>query len=201
MRFRGIGRTRMRTVALAMVAMAIVAAVATALLSSRNTATAGSDDLQTAAVTPLPTGNTGPSGLPLPRFVSLKTDRVNVRRGPSTAHQVSWVFARKGLPVEIIAEYDHWRRVRDSEGEEGWVYHSLLTGRRTALVAPWRRDGALELHSEPNDRSATVARLETGVVGDVVDCTGEWCEITVSGYDGWIEQTMLWGVYPGERID
>ena len=100
---------------------------------------------------------TGPSGLPVPRFVSLKTDRVNVRRGPSTEHQVIWVYARKGLPVEIIAEHERWGRVRDSDGEEGWVYHSLLAGRRTGLIAPWRKGEKISLKDSPQEASTTVA--------------------------------------------
>jgi len=83
---------------------------------------------------------TGKSALPLPRFVSLKSDKVNVRKGPSTDQAIVWVFSRAGLPVEVIAESDNWRRVRDSEGADGWVFHSLLSARRTALVTPWSKD-------------------------------------------------------------
>jgi SH3-like domain-containing protein len=143
----------------------------------------------------------GQTGLPLPRFVSLKTDTVNVRRGPSSEHAIAWVFKRKGLPVEIIAEYEHWRRIRDSEGEEGWVYQSMLTGERTAIVAPWKRDQTIALRRQAAGDGAALAMLKSGVVGDVDECTGEWCEISVEGYDGWVEQSQLFGVYPGERID
>src|SRR5436305_4699840 len=76
----------------------------------------------------------GASGLPIPRFVSLKSDKVNVRAGPTRDHDVAWIYTRAGLPVEITAEYENWRRIRDWEGAEGWVYHSLLSGRRTGLV-------------------------------------------------------------------
>lgn len=143
----------------------------------------------------------GGSGLPLPRFVSLKADRVNVRRGPSSEHQVSWVFTRKGLPVEIVAESDHWRRIRDSEGAEGWVYHSLLAGRRTAVVAPWsdRKTAALRDGASPD--AHPVALLQSGVLGDVESCDGSWCQLKVDGREGWVEQEALWGVYPGETVD
>jgi len=104
----------------------------------------------------------GASGLPLPRFVSLKFDKVNVRRGPSVKHQVAWVFARKGLPVEIIAEFEHWRRVRDSEGEEGWVYFSLLTGKRTVLVTPWRKKQRIELYAQSDGTGKPIAVVEAG---------------------------------------
>jgi SH3-like domain-containing protein len=88
----------------------------------------------------------GPSsGLPVPRFVSLKSDRVHVRGGPSRDHDIAWLFTRAGLPVEVTAEYDNWRRIRDWEGAEGWVYHTLLSGKRTALVAarPKQKDELL----------------------------------------------------------
>ncbi len=143
----------------------------------------------------------GPSGLPIPRFVSLKAEKVNVRRGPSSDHPVAWVFQRKGLPVEIVAEFENWRRVRDAEGEEGWILQNMLSGKRTAMVAPWRQGQAVPLFDAPNKAGSLVAKIGAGVVGEVSNCTGEWCEVTAGGYDGWIEQTQLWGVYPGEPVD
>jgi len=144
---------------------------------------------------------TGPSGLPIPRFVSLKTEKVNVRRGPSSDHPVAWVFNRKGMPVEIVAEFENWRRIRDSDGEEGWILQNMLTGRRTAVVAPWRQGQAMPLYDRAGAGAALVANVAAGVVGEVESCTGEWCEISTNGYDGWIEQSMLWGVYPGEAVN
>ncbi|MBM3520015.1 MAG: hypothetical protein FJX63_04480 [Alphaproteobacteria bacterium] len=143
----------------------------------------------------------GPSGLPIPRFVSLKADKVNVRRGPSSEHPVAWVFQRKGMPVEIVAEFENWRRVRDSDGEEGWILQNMLTGNRTAVVAPWQKGKDVPLHSSADRGSELVARLGAGVVGDIESCTGDWCELSAGAYGGWIEQTKLWGVYPGEVIN
>jgi len=145
----------------------------------------------------------GPSGLPLPRFVSLKAERVNVRSGPNKDNDVNWVYTRVGLPVEIIAEYDNWRRIRDWEGAEGWVLHSLLSGRRTALVsAPAKAvDDLVPLHASADKQSAVTARLQSGVLGTVKRCGSGWCRITGQGFDGWIEQPRLWGVYPGESVD
>src|SRR5205823_5399495 len=118
------------------------------------------------------------SGLPLPRFVSLKPDRVNVRGGPTRDHEVTFVFTRAGLPVEITAESDNWRRIRDWEGAEGWVYHSLLSGRRTAVVNPGQKGVLLELHEAPDAASTMVARLQGGVQALVKRCNGSWCRIT-----------------------
>jgi SH3-like domain-containing protein len=150
-----------------------------------------------------PEGPNGASGLPLPRFVSLKAERVNVRSGPTKDNDVNWVYTRVGLPVEIIAEYDNWRRIRDWEGAEGWVLHSLLSGRRTALVsAPAKSvDDFVPLHASADKQSAITARLQSGVIGTVKRCGGNWCRITGQGFDGWIEQERLWGVYPGETVD
>jgi SH3-like domain-containing protein len=141
------------------------------------------------------------SNLPIPRFVSLKSDRVNLREGPSKDHRTTWVFQRAGLPVEITAEFETWRRIRDSEGAEGWVLHSLLSGRRTALVAPWGKAGPLPLYDKPNVQSGVVAQLQPGVLGSVRSCAGGWCRIIGQGFDGWMAQTNLWGVYPDEKID
>jgi SH3-like domain-containing protein len=146
----------------------------------------------------------GPSsGLPVPRFVSLKSDRVHVRGGPSRDHEIAWMFTRAGLPVEVTAEYDNWRRIRDWEGAEGWVYHSLLSGKRTALVAarPKQRDELLPLHSGAEAKAEVIARLQPGVVGQVKKCGGGWCRIAGNGFDGWIQQERLWGVYANEKVD
>jgi len=141
--------------------------------------------------------------LRLPRFVSLKSDKVNVRAGPTKDHDVTWVYTRTGLPVEIVAEYENWRRIRDWEGAEGWVYHSLLSGRRTGLVIANSKagDAPTPIHSEPDENSAVTARLQPGVLGTVKRCTGEWCRVAGKGFDGWIHQNRLWGVYPKEQVD
>lgn len=141
------------------------------------------------------------SGLPLPRFVSLKSDRVNVRGGPTKDHEVAWVYTRNGLPVEITAEFENWRKVRDSEGAEGWVYHSLLAGKRTAVVTLKPKDEFAILRDSPDDAGAVAAKLEAGVLATVKRCTGAWCRVVGSGFDGWIEQPRLWGVYPNEKIE
>ena len=143
----------------------------------------------------------GASGLQLPRFVSLKSNRVNVRKGPSTEHAVAWVFSRAGLPVEVLAEVENWRQIRDSEGSEGWVFHALLSGRRTALVMPWvdNRE-TITLYDDPSASAGTAARLEPGVLGSVHKCDGDWCNFTAGGVTGWIEQQRLWGVYRDEKM-
>jgi SH3-like domain-containing protein len=145
---------------------------------------------------------TGPkSGLPIPRFVSLKPDRVNVRGGPTRDHEVTFVYTRSGLPVEITAESDNWRRIRDWEGSEGWVYHSLLSGRRTAVVMPKYKTELLPLYDKGDSSGTVIARLQAGVLAVVKRCTGSWCRIAGSGFDGWAVQEQLWGVYPNEKVE
>lgn len=141
------------------------------------------------------------SKLPVPRFVSLKSDRVNLREGPSKEHRTSWVFQRSGLPVEITAEFETWRRIRDAEGSEGWVLHSLLSARRTALVAPWSKEAALPLYSKSNTTSEVSAQLQPGVLASVKACDGTWCRLTGQGFDGYMQQAKLWGVYPNEKVE
>ncbi|MGO9133029.1 MAG: SH3 domain-containing protein [Methylovirgula sp.] len=141
------------------------------------------------------------SGLPLPRYVSLKSDRVNLREGPSRDHRTTWVFQRAGLPVEVTAEFDVWCRIRDSEGTEGWVLHSLLSGRRTALVAPWKKGSVFTLRGQPATDATPMAKLQSGVIAAVKSCDGKWCHVSGDGFDGYIEQPELWGVYPNEKID
>lgn len=141
------------------------------------------------------------TGLPVPRFVSLKADKVNVRRGPSWDHAKDWEFQRIGLPVEVLAEFDVWRQVRDSEGATGWVLGTLLSGRRTVLIAPWKKgEGTLDLSGAADRGGEVKAKLSPGVLGDVDSCDGKWCQITAGGVSGYIAQDLLWGVYVGETV-
>ncbi|PLX33003.1 MAG: hypothetical protein C0605_17130 [Hyphomicrobiales bacterium] len=144
---------------------------------------------------------TGAKGQRIPRFVSLKNQRINVRGGPGKNHAVQWVFQRKGIPVEIIAQFENWRRIRDADGEEGWIYHSLLSGARTVTVSPWKADARVELLEKPSRLSQIVAFAESGVMGTIRQCTGSWCAVTIDGYKGWVDQNALWGVYPGEVVE
>jgi len=146
-------------------------------------------------------GDAAPSGLPMPRFVSLKVDRINVRGGPDKDHDVAWIYTRVGWPVEITAEFENWRRIRDSDGSEGWVYHSLLSGKRMAAVQLKSKTDLAPLHAKPDAQSAVLAQLQSGVLGSIKHCTGGWCRLIGDGFDGWIEQHRLWGVYPDETIE
>jgi len=141
------------------------------------------------------------SGLPVPRYVSLKSDHVNVRAGPTKDQDVTWIYTRSGLPVEITAEFENWRRVRDSEGAEGWVYHSLLSGRRTAVVTMKNKDDLAPIRDSADANSAISAKLQAGVVASVKRCNDGWCRVTGNGFDGWIEQQRLWGVYADEKVN
>ena len=143
----------------------------------------------------------GASGLPLPRFVSLKSGRVNMRIGPGRDYRVRWLYVRRGLPMEVIQEYDNWRKVRDPEGNEGWVLHSLLSGDRTAIIAPWDDVGTmLSMHEDPNAEADIIAKAEPGVIVRVAACEHNWCRLEASGVGGFVEAKRLWGVYPGERF-
>ncbi|MGE5774356.1 MAG: SH3 domain-containing protein [Hyphomicrobiales bacterium] len=141
------------------------------------------------------------SGLPIPRFVSLKSDRVNVRSGPNKDQEVRWVYTHAGMPVEITAEFENWRRIRDWEGAEGWVYHSLLSGKRTAMVLPKSKDELVPLFESADIESAVTARLQSGVLGALKSCDGTWCQFNGKGFEGFIRQERLWGAYPNEKVE
>ncbi len=147
------------------------------------------------------TTRSGPNGLPVPRFVSLKSDRVNVRKGPSLEHDVAWSFVRGGLPVEIVQEFDNWRRIRDWEGEEGWVFHSLLHGRRTGLVTPWEKAELTPLRASARSDARIVAELSSNVLVNVEKCADGWCQVSGEKFEGWVDQTRLFGVYPDETVE
>jgi SH3-like domain-containing protein len=136
------------------------------------------------------------STLPVPRFVSLRSDEVNVRTGPGVRYPIDWVFTRKTLPVQVTAEVDTWRKIRAVDGTEGWVHQSMLTGRRTALIT-----GEVRTLRQKNDAGApTVAMIEPGVIGHLLECRDTWCRIEVSGQKGWLQRDEFWGVLPAETF-
>ena len=138
------------------------------------------------------------TNLPVPRFVSMRGDSANARRGPSLDQRVDWEFVERGMPLEITAEYGQWRRVRDADGAGGWVHSALLSGVRTAVV---EGNAAVPLWAAPSDGAAVRAMAEPGVVGRLRACNGGWCEIAASGVEGWLPRQAIWGVEPGETIE
>lgn len=136
------------------------------------------------------------TGLPLPRFVSLRKDEVNMRTGPGTRYPVDWVFTHRNMPVEIVAEFDAWRKVKDWEGMVGWVHKSMLSGKRWIIVSK----GTKQLRRADNAQAPVVAHLEKQVIARLIQCRGAWCEVTLSGLKGWIRRADVWGVYSAEKI-
>ncbi|TNJ47809.1 aspartyl-trna synthetase [Phaeobacter sp. B1627] len=148
-----------------------------------------------AAAQEMPEQKRGPvTNLPLPRFVSMKASEGNVRRGPSLTHRIDWVFKRRGMPLEITAEYGHWRRVRDRDGAGGWVHYALLSGIRTVLI----EEDMLRVRSRPEETAPVMAAFELGVVAQLGACEINWCEVTAGGHHGWAPKAKLWGVAPDE---
>ena len=151
------------------------------------------------------------TGLPLPRFVSLKFKKVNLRVGPGRKYSIRWLYKKRGLPVEIIQEFDQWRRIRDSEGTTGWVLNSQLSSRRTGIVAPWEkpkiafgntvRASLINGKGAASSDSNTVARLQAGLMVTIDECHSQWCVVEAQDTRFWLKQDHIWGVYPGEAID
>lgn len=141
-----------------------------------------------------------------PAFFSLKSNPVNVRKGPGTQYPKVWIFRREGLPVEVLREHERWREVRDSDGATGWILRTLISRRRTALVSPWllkekQPAPALTLmRSGARDAARAVAKLEPGTLLGLKSCDRNWCEVSVGNFRGYVPQNALWGVYPGEVV-
>lgn len=142
--------------------------------------------------------DTGPvTNLPLPRYVSLKASKANVRRGPSRSHRIDWVFTRRDMPLQITAEYGNWRRVQDRDGLGGWMHYSLLSGSRTVLV----QEDMLTIRTRPEDEAPVAAALEADVIARLGACNARWCRISAEGYKGWAPKSRLWGVDMDELRD
>jgi SH3-like domain-containing protein len=138
------------------------------------------------------------TGLPVPRFVSIAPNQpeVNVRFGPGQQYPINWVFTRPGIPIEIIAEFDNWRKIKDYEGAEGWISARLLSGRRTIMIQGKTRD----LRRTADNRARVLLRAEPGVIGDLLECQETWCRVEVAGQHGWLQRGEFWGALPGEIV-
>lgn len=137
------------------------------------------------------------TNLPLPRYVSLKTNEGNARRGPGLTHRIDWMFTKAGMPLKLTAEHENWRRVEDAEGLGGWMHYSLLSGVRTVLV----KGDLVDFHVSPRPDATLAFRAESGVIGRVMGCDGTWCRINIDGEKGWVPIAALWGIAEGEVID
>jgi SH3-like domain-containing protein len=148
-----------------------------------------------------------PSGLPLPRFVTTRSHPINVRVGPGTRYDIAWNYTVSGVPVEIIQEFDTWRKIRDVEGDEGWVHQSLLSGNRAGYATPLLANGEVTMRADRADEAAVRARLAPGVRVSISECDGAWCNVSASqpgerqSFAGWVRQEELWGVYSAEEFD
>ena len=134
------------------------------------------------------------TNLPLPRYVSLKAGEGNVRRGPSLSHRIDWIFKHRHMPLKVVAEYGHWRRVVDREGAGGWMHYSLLSGARTVLI----EEDLAALHTQPDQTSRVAAYAELGSIARLAYCEAEWCKVSAPGAKGFVRRAKLWGLLPGE---
>lgn len=146
----------------------------------------------------LPVLADGSSGLPIPRFVSLKNEETNVRTGPGTRYPIAWVYHRAGMPVEVVEEYDLWRKVRDVEGTTGWVHKTLISGRRNVMIRG-REARVVRIDHAPDAKP--LLKAEPMVIARLMECNPGWCRIQVGGRKGWLEKKYLWGVYPEEIME
>lgn len=138
------------------------------------------------------------TGFPIPRFVSLSSDKVFMRTGPGKKYPVKWEYKKKNLPVEVILEFDTWRKIKDIDGETGWVHQSLLSGRRFAIV---QSDKNVNVHRKADLSSRVLIQVESKASGKVEECQHGWCLFEIQGYQGWVEQKYLWGVYEDEKFN
>ena len=141
------------------------------------------------------------SGLPIPRFVALKSNEVNVRSGPGSRYPIAWVYGRDGMPVEVIEEFDLWRKIRDAEGTTGWVHKTMLSGARNVLI---KGKEPRIIRSDTEADAKPLMKVEPMVIARIVECPKDekdWCRVQIEGRKGWIEKKYIWGVYADEVMD
>lgn len=138
--------------------------------------------------------NTGQSGLPLPRFVSMAASEAFMRTGPAQTYPKKWIYKRRNLPLKIIDEYGNWRRVEDHDGVTGWFYVKLLSGKRTAMVL----ENDTPMLRSPNKPDSLILTADEGVIGTLLECDARWCRMEIDGSRGWVERRWLFGLLEHE---
>lgn len=171
--------------------------ISAAFLAGGPAVTARAQDAGAAAAPPASPARGPVTSMALPRFVSLKASEGNARRGPGLAHRIDWVFRHRDMPLLVTAEFGHWRRVEDRDGQGGWIHYSLLSGVRTVTITAELAD----LRSAPDPKAAVIARAENGVIGRLTECQADWCRISAGGEKGWLPKSDIWGVLPGEILE
>ncbi len=137
------------------------------------------------------------TGLPLPRFASLRANKVHLRTGPGVRYPVDWIFVQRHMPIEIVAEFENWRKVRDWQGTEGWVHRTMLSGKRMIVV----KGGVQPLRRKPDSNAKLIARVMEKVIARILECEGEWCRIEIDKQRGWMRRAHIWGVYGNEMLN
>lgn len=137
------------------------------------------------------------SNLEIPRFVTLKTNKANMRAGPGMDYPIKWEYHRRGLPLKVVGEFDIWREVVDHDGTTGWMHRQTLSGKRMALIT----SSMEKIRQYDNPEARVIAVAEKGVLAELNQCRGLWCRINASGMDGWIRKNAIWGLLEGERLD
>lgn len=188
---------RLATMALAMI---FAVSASTARAADQQTAAPPATKPAPAPAKPVQDPHVGSfSGLPLPRFVSLRADAVNLRVGPGDQYPILWIYHRVGLPVEVLREFDVWRLVIDSEGTKGWMHEATLTGSRHFVI---NGTSPATLYRRPSTDASPRAQIMPGVVGVIERCDAgsDWCRVRVNHIGGWLERSEFWGTLPGEKI-
>ena len=139
------------------------------------------------------------TGLKLPRMVSLRSSLINARSGPGTRYPIEWVYKQKGAPVEIVGEFELWRKIKDWEGSETWVHKAMLSERRFVRVAT---PGENNIYAKPENGAKVIAKVEDGAVGEVEECPSKdgMCLIKFDNIKGWMQRGDLFGIYDDEVI-
>jgi SH3-like domain-containing protein len=169
-----------------------------ALAAGPHKAVAAENDKPAVATHPISPAAVKGSGLPLPRFASMRAHKTHVRSGPGARYPIRWVYNKSGTPVEIVQEFENWRKIRDFDGDGGWVNQLLLSGKRTVEI---RADAPVPMRSNHKPDSRLTAKLEPHVVATLKKCDGGWCRVQAGGYDGWVERNFLWGIYAHEDLN
>ena len=144
--------------------------------------------------------NDGDTKRTLPRMASFRSSHVNARSGPGLRYPIQWIYMQKNAPVEIIDEFELWRKIKDWDGSVTWVYKAMLNNKRWIKIT---KSGTADIHAKPQNDSRVIAKVENEVIGKIEKCPEQkdFCLIKFSTIEGWVNRKDFYGVFPDEVIN
>ena len=120
--------------------------------------------------------------------MAVKVDIANIRAKPDTQSDTLWQV-EKYYPLLILEEKDGWDRIKDFEGDTGWVHASLLDATPTVIV----KVNNANVRTDAGTQYDIAFDANKGTPFRVLEKKGGWLKVQhADGDEGWIFGALVW---------